>query len=184
MTASPGLAVALVTLVAVLLLMAGEALLSRVNEASLRRRGAVEPAGDVYRTMQWAYPLSFATMAVEGALTGPAPLGVLLAGLAVFGAAKALKLWAIASLGERWSFRLLVLPGRPLVTRGPYRWLRHPNYLAVAGEILGVALTVWAPVTGVVAFVGFGWLMRRRITVEDRALGRLATPPTEAKSDE
>lgn len=171
MTLSPGLAVAIVTLVAVLLVMAGEALLSRVNEASLRRRGAIEPEGDVYRTMQWAYPASFIAMAVEGALWGPAPRDLLLAGLAVFGAAKALKLWAITSLGERWSFRVLVLPGQPLVATGPYRWMRHPNYLAVAGEIVGVALTVWAPVTGLLALVGFGWLMRRRIAVEEQALG-------------
>ena len=148
MTISPALAVALVTLVAVMLVMAGEALLSRVNEASLRRRGAVEPAGDVYRTMQWAYPLSFVAMAVEGAVMGPAPRDLLLAGLALLGAAKALKLWAITSLGDRWSFRVLVLPGLPLVASGPYRWMRHPNYLAVVGELLGVALTVWAPVTG------------------------------------
>ena len=116
--------------------------------------------------------MSFAAMAVEGAWRGPAPPAALLAGLAIFGLAKALKLWAIATLGERWSFRVLVLPRRPLVTRGPYRWMRHPNYLAVAGEIAGVALTVWAPVTGPVALVGFGVLMWRRIGIEDRALGR------------
>ena len=171
MTFSPGPAVALVTLAAVLLVMAGEALLSRVNEASLRRRGAIEPEGDVYRTMQWAYPVSFIAMAVEGALWGPAPRDLLLAGLVVFGAAKALKLWAITSLGDRWSFRVLVLPGRPLVATGPYRWMRHPNYLAVVGEIVGVALTVWAPVTGPLALVGFGALMRRRIALEEEALG-------------
>jgi methyltransferase len=183
MILSPGLAVALVTLMAVLLVMAGEAVLSRVNEASLRRRGAVEASGDVYRTMQWAYPVSFIAMAAEGALWGPAPRDLLLAGLAVFGTAKALKLWAIMSLGERWSFRVLVLPGEPLVATGPYRWLRHPNYLAVVGEIVGVALTVWAPVTGLLALLGFGSLMRRRIAVEDRALGRLGPVASEVRTE-
>jgi len=171
-TLAPGPAVALVTLAAALLAMAGEAVLSRVNEASLRRRGAVEPPDDVYRTMQWAYPVSFVAMAVEGALRGPSPGPLLLAGLAVFGGAKALKLWAIVSLGGRWSFRVLVVPGAPLVESGPYRWMRHPNYLAVVGEILGVALTVGAPVTGVLALAGFGSLLRRRIAVEEHALGR------------
>ncbi len=170
MTLAPGPAVALVTLAAVLIMMGGEALLSCVNEQALRRRGAVEPPGDVYRTMQWAYPALFLAMATEGALRGPSPRDVLMAGLAVFGAAKALKLWAITSLGDRWSFRVLVLPGVPLVESGPYRWMRHPNYLAVAGEILGFALTVGAPITGVVALVGFGALMRRRMSVEERAL--------------
>ena len=111
-------------------------------------------------------------MGIEGGLTGPAPAAALGAGLAVFGAAKALKAWAISSLGVRWTFRVLVPPGDPLVTRGPYRVLRHPNYVAVCGEILGVALTVWAPFTGTAALAGFGWLLRRRIAVEDRALGR------------
>ncbi|MGE3886167.1 MAG: isoprenylcysteine carboxylmethyltransferase family protein [Vicinamibacterales bacterium] len=170
MTLAPAPAVALVTLAAVLLVMAGEAVLSRVNEQGLRRRGAVEPPGDVYRTMQWAYPALFVAMAVEGATWGPSPRAVLLAGLVVFGAAKALKLWAITSLGDRWSFRVLVLPGVPLVESGPYRWMRHPNYLAVVGELLGVALTVWAPVAGLAALVGFGALMLRRIAVEERAL--------------
>jgi methyltransferase len=166
------LAISLLALLAALLIMAGEAWLSRHNESQLRRHGAVEPEGDVYRFMQWAYPAAFVAMAVEGSFTGPAPPRVLAAGLAGFGLAKALKLWAISSLGSRWSFRVLVIPGAPLVTDGPYRWLRHPNYVAVAGELVAMAATVWAPVTGLVASVGFGVLMLRRIQVEDRALGR------------
>jgi methyltransferase len=67
---------------------------------------------------------------------------------------------------------VLVLPDAPLVTSGPYRVLRHPNYLAVAGEIAGVAMIVFAPVTGAVALASFGWLMLKRIRVEERALGQ------------
>jgi methyltransferase len=65
-----------------------------------------------------------------------------------------------------------VPPGAALVVGGPYRLMRHPNYLAVVGEIVGAAMIVAAPVTGAIAAVGFGWLLRRRIAVEDRALGR------------
>ena len=172
MTFPPGPAVAILTLLAVLLVMGGEAVLSAFNERVLRSRGAIEPADDVYRVMQWAYPLSFVAMAIEGAITGPAPRGVLLAGLAIFGCAKALKGWAISSLGLRWTFRVLILKDAPLVTTGPYRVLRHPNYVAVVGEIVGVAAIVWAPVTGMLAVAEFGWLMLLRIRVEDRALGR------------
>jgi methyltransferase len=159
-------------LVAVFLLMAGEAALSRHNERVLRSRGAVEPPDDVYPTMQWAYPACFIAMGVEGAVAGPAPVHVLGAGLALFGLAKALKLWAIASLGIRWTFRVLVPPGGPLVASGPYRVLRHPNYIAVLGELAAVALIVWAPLAGTASLVGFGLLIARRIRVEDRALGR------------
>lgn len=166
------MSIAAATFVAVIAVMAGEALLSSHNAGLLRARGALEPADDVYPTMRWAYPLGFIAMGVEGALTGPAPPPILAAGLVVFGAAKALKAWAIASLGARWTFRVLVPPGAPLVTRGPYRALRHPNYLALCGEFIGVALIVWAPIAGVVTLAGFGWLLLRRIAVEDRALRR------------
>ena len=171
---TPAAAIAAVTLIAVLLVMAGEAALSAFNERELRARGAVEPPGDVIDRMRWAYPLSFIVMAVEGALTGAAPREVLMWGLALFGFAKALKMWAIASLGSRWSYRVLVLPGAPLVTSGPYRVLAHPNYLAVVGEIASVAMIVWAPMSGVLSAIGFGALMIARIRVEDRALGRRA----------
>ncbi len=164
--------VALGTLAAVMAVMAGEAVLSAHNAARLLARGAIEPPGDVIRLMQWAYPLGFVAMAIEGMLAGPATPSALVAGLVVFGIAKALKAWAIASLGPRWSFRVLVPPGEPPVATGPYRFLAHPNYLAVCGEIVGMALLVGASVSGAVTLVGFGWLMRRRIAVEDQALGR------------
>jgi methyltransferase len=170
---SPGIAIAVITTLAALLIMAGEAVLSSFNEKQLRARGAVEPEGDVIGAMRWAYPGAFILMGIEGALTGPAPQNVMIGGLALFGAAKALKVWAISSLGSRWSYRVLVVPGEPLVTSGPYRFLSHPNYLAVVGEIVSVAAIVWAPVTGVLAAIGFGWLMIARIRIEDKALGRL-----------
>jgi methyltransferase len=166
------LAVASVTVVAMLLMMAGEAVLSRFNETLLRAKGAIEPPGDVIGIMQWAYPVSFIAMFVEGALTGPSPREVLMWGLALLGAAKALKLWAITTLGSRWTYRVLVLPSAALITSGPYRFVSHPNYIAVIGEIASVAMIVWAPITGVLATIGFGWLMVKRIAVEDRALGR------------
>jgi methyltransferase len=170
--ASSAVAIAAATVVAVLLMMLGEAVLSAHNERLLRARGAIEPPDDVIDTMRWAYPGSFVAMAVEGAWAGPASADALAAGLAVFGFAKALKIWAISTLGTRWTFRVLVLPNAPLIARGPYARLRHPNYVAVMGEIIGMALIVWAPVTGVLSLVGFGWLLRRRMAVEDRALGR------------
>jgi len=168
----PAIAIAVVTTVAALLIMAGEAVLSAFNEKLLRARGAIEPEGDVIGAMRWAYPGAFVLMGIEGALTGPAPPNVMMAGLALFGLAKALKVWAISSLGSRWTYRVLVVPGEPLVTSGPYQFISHPNYLAVVGEIASVAAIAWAPITGVLATFGFGWLMILRMRVEDRALGR------------
>ena len=164
--------IAAATVIAVMLIMAGEFALSAFNERLLRARGAVEPPGDVIHVMQWVYPGCFVAMGIEGALTGPAPRDIMMYGLALFGLSKALKIWAISTLGSRWTFRVLVPPGEPLVTSGPYRLIPHPNYLAVAGEILSVAAIVWAPITGVLSALVFGWLMIARIRVEDRALGR------------
>jgi methyltransferase len=165
-------AIAALTTIAMLLIMAGEAVLSSFNEQQLRKRGAIEPEGDVISSMRWVYPGAFIAMGIEGALTGPAPANVLMGGLALLGLAKALKVWAISSLGPKWSYRVLVVPGEPLVTSGPYRFISHPNYLAVAGEIVSVAMIVRAPITGVLAAIGFGWLMILRMKIEDRALGR------------
>jgi len=170
----PAVAVAVITVLASLLIMGGEAILSSFNERQLRARGAIEPEGDVIDAMRLAYPGAFLAMGIEGALTGPAPANVLIGGLALFGIAKALKIWAISSLGARWSYRVLILPGAPLVTAGPYRFIPHPNYVAVVGEIASVALIVWAPFTGILSAVGFGWLMIQRMKIEDRALGRSA----------
>ncbi len=147
-----------------------ETLRSRANERALRARGAIEPAGDLYGAMAAAYPLALLAPFASAIRSGPATAPVWAAGVVVFLAAKALKFWAIHALGPRWTFRVLVVPGEPLVTSGPYRYLRHPNYLAVAGEIVGVATMCAAPAIGTMALLGFGALMWRRITIEERAL--------------
>lgn len=171
---NPAISISVLTTVAMLLIMAGEAVLSSFNEKLLRARGAVEPTDDVIHIMRWAYPGAFIAMGIEGMLTGPAPPIVLAGGLALLGFAKALKVWAISSLGSKWSYRVLVVPGEALVTSGPYKFIPHPNYLAVVGEIVSVAMIVWAPITGTLAVMGFGRLMIARIRIEDRALGRSA----------
>jgi methyltransferase len=140
------------------------------NEREQRTRGGIEASGDVYATMRWAYPLSFAGMIAEGAWRDGAPGVALAAGAVVFGAAKVLKWWAILALGRAWTFRVIVVPGDRLVRIGPYRFLRHPNYVAVMGELAGIALLSAARVTGPLAVLGFGWLVLRRIAVEERAI--------------
>jgi methyltransferase len=155
-------------LAVVLVPMLVEARVAAMNERTLFARGGVEPAGDVYRIMRAAYPAVFLVMIAEGAFWPGHELTV--AGLAVFMAGKLLKWWAMASLGDAWTFRVLTLPGMRRVTSGPYRWLRHPNYVGVAGELVGVALMSGARVSGPVGAALFGLLMLKRISVEERAL--------------
>lgn len=151
--------------------LAGEARRSSQNERRLRAAGAREPDDDVWRPMAVVYPLAFVAMVVEGMWRGGPGAAPFAIGLAIWTAAKLLKYWAIASLGSRWSFRVLVMPDAPLVAKGPYRWLRHPNYVAVGGELAGVATMMAAPVTGVLFSLAFAEILRRRILVEERALG-------------
>ncbi len=158
------------TLLIVALPMAIEARRARGNEQRQRARGGIEPAGDVYPVMRVAYPSAFLLMIVEGAWRGPAAPAWIAAGAIVFAAAKALKWWAIASLGSSWTFRVLVVPGDPLVRAGPYRYLAHPNYVGVVGELAGVALITGARIAGPLAVVGFGVLIGLRVAVERRAL--------------
>ncbi len=147
-----------------------ETAISSRHDRRLRALGAVEPNEDVYRIMAIAYPGAFVATVVEGALRGVITDGWFDAGIAVFAAAKALKYWAIASLGPRWTFRVLVPPGSTRVLSGPYRWLSHPNYVAVAGELAGVAIAMHAVISGPLAILSFGYLMMCRIRVEERAL--------------
>ena len=148
-----------------------EVWLSRRNERELRAMGAVEPAGDVYALMLVAYPLVF-LLILNATWVDPAPVDTTVAaGFAIFVGAKLLKYWAILSLGVRWTFRVLVPPGSTPLTVGPYRVLRHPNYVAVLGEIAGAAIIAHAPLVGAVAFLVFGALIMLRVRVEEGALG-------------
>jgi methyltransferase len=147
-----------------------EAVRAARNERAQRARGGIEPPGDVYAVMRAAYPAAFLAMLLEGALRGAASTAAIAAGAVVFGAAKAIKWWAIASLGRNWTFRVIVVPRQALVANGPYRFLRHPNYVGVVGELAGAALMAGAPIAGAIGVVLFGALLLRRIAVEDHAL--------------
>ncbi|MEU8522965.1 isoprenylcysteine carboxyl methyltransferase family protein [Streptomyces sp. NBC_01216] len=85
-------------------------------------------------------------------------------------AAQALRWWCIRTLGRRWNTRVIVVPGLPLVTGGPYRWLRHPNYVAVAVEGLALPLVHGAWLTAVVFTLLDTVLFSVRIRCENEAL--------------
>ncbi len=168
--------VALIVLALAFLPMLFEARLAARHDRALRSAGAIEPKDDVLPLMQVAYPASFLAMALEAAVRGVRVNGIFAAGLAVFVLGKTIKYWAIATLGPRWTFRVLVPPGSSLVSHGPYRFMRHPNYLGVIGELAGMAIVGRAPVSGIVSVAVFAALIVLRIRVEERALGRASSP--------
>ena len=81
-----------------------------------------------------------------------------------------LRWWCVATLGPQWNTRVIVVPGLPLVRRGPYRWLRHPNYVAVVVEGLALPLVHTAWVTALAFTVLDALVLSVRIRVEDQAL--------------
>ena len=155
-------------LVLVLLQRGGELALAHRNTMRLLRLGAVEIDRRGYTMLVALHAAWLAALAVwVPAATPPSwPL------LALFAVLQAGRVWVIASLGRRWTTRLIMLPGAPLVTTGPYRWLRHPNYLIVAVEIAILPLAFAA----VAIAAGFSAcnvvLLARRIRLEERALSR------------
>jgi methyltransferase len=94
--------------------------------------------------------------------------------LAVVVAANALRWWCIATLGPRWSARVIVAPGKPLVRSGPYRWFAHPNYVAVVIEGAALPLTGSAWITACTFTVLNAALLTVRIRCETRALAAAA----------
>jgi methyltransferase len=148
------------------------------NERAQRARGGLEPPGDVYPIMRIVYPGSFVAMLAERAARDPVSGAAVVTGLMIFAAAKWLKWSAIVALGRSWTFRVVVVPADRLVASGPYRYLRHPNYVGVIGEIAGAAIMTGAIVAGPIAVLVFAWLLVRRIAVEERMLYS-QTPPAE-----
>ena len=136
-------------------------------------RGGVEHGAGHYPAMV-ALHTAFLAACLAEVLLADRPFLPALAwpALALLVAAHALRWWCITSLGPRWTTRIVVLPGEALVTRGPYRWLRHPNYVAVAAEIVALPLVHTAWVTALVfSVLNAVLLLAVRIPAEERALG-------------
>ena len=159
-----------------------ELLLSRRNARIALARGGVESGLSDFRWMTVLHALFLPACAVE-AYVGAAHRGpdwivspthlswfsMLFLLLAL--AAQALRWWAIGSLGWRWNVRVIVTPGEPPVRRGPYRFVRHPNYIAVILEMLAIPLVHGAFVTALVFSMLNALVLRVRIRDEERALG-------------
>lgn len=93
--------------------------------------------------------------------------------LAVVIAAQGLRWWCITSLGRQWNTRVVVVPGAPRVTGGPYRLIPHPNYVAVVAEGIALPLVHSAWITALIFTVLNALLLSRRISIENSALARL-----------
>lgn len=144
--------------------------LSKRNERLARAAGAIEVGAGHYPVMVAIHTLFLTACVLEVWLLdrpfAPRAAGAM---LLLLGLATGLRYWAISALGERWTTRVLVRPGVPLVTGGPYRWLRHPNYLAVVIEIVALPLVHGAWLTAVVFSLANAALLTVRMKAENAA---------------
>ncbi len=145
--------------------------LAKHNERLARAAGAVELGAGHYPWMVTIHTLFLVSCVAEVFLLerpfAPRAAGAM---LLLLGVATALRYWTISTLGERWTTKILVRPGAPLVTGGPYRFLRHPNYLAVIVEVAVLPLVHTAWWTAIAFSIGNALVLRTRIRVEEEAL--------------
>jgi len=153
-----------------------ELFVARRNLAWARARGGrlvTEPV--TWPAMVAMHALFLVVPPLEAALLDrPFRPAVGLPALGIAAAAMALRYWAIGTLGRRWSPRVVVLPGAPPVAAGPYRFLRHPNYLAVAAEIAALPLVHGAWLSALLFSAANTAVLRARIRTEERALAAAA----------
>jgi methyltransferase len=141
--------------------------LARRNTARLLSEGAQEAAPGHYPAIVLLHALWLAGLWL---LAWGRP--VILPWLAVFLALQALRGWVLLTLGPRWTTRIIVLPGAPLVARGPYRYFAHPNYLVVVGEIAVLPLCLGLPWYAASFSAANALVLAIRIRAENAALAK------------
>ena len=158
-----------------------ELAVSARHTRALLARGGVESARGHFAlivTLHALFPIGVAAEVLWFGARPPAYWPLCLAGLA---GGHGLRIAAMRALGERWNVRILVPPGEPPVSRGIYRWLRHPNYVGVAIELLTGPLLFGAWRTALVATLWNALAMSRRIPAEERALGLRPSGPARVR---
>ena len=149
----------------------GELVLSRRNTERLLERGAIEIGAGHYPMLVALHAAWLITLWVFGwdhQVYWPA--------LAAFVVLQGLRVWVLASLGSRWTTRIIVLPGAPLVAAGPYRYVSHPNYAIVTAEIALLPLALNLPLLALLFSVLNAIVLAIRIRTETRALAAFNAP--------
>lgn len=149
-----------------------ELVYSRRNERRLKARGAREHAPEHYWllvTLHGAWLTGLWLMAVQKPVSVP--------WLAAFVALQGLRLWVLLALRERWTTRIVVVPAAPLIKTGPYRFMAHPNYAIVAGEIFVLPMAFGLYAYAIVFSLLNAGILRVRIRAENRALGLASEQP-------
>jgi methyltransferase len=161
-----------VILLLVTLQRLGELALAQYNTRRLMARGAIEVGATHYPVVVALHTAWLITLWTIGR---DQPVSLL--ALAVFVVLQGLRVWIIASLGSRWTTRIIVLLGAPLIASGPYRYLAHPNYVVVVAEIAILPLALHLPITALVFTLLNAVVLFIRIRAESRVLSEAETWP-------
>jgi len=149
----------------------GELAISRRNTVRLLGRGAFEVGAGHYPLLVVLHAAWLITLWI---FVWDEEVNWLL--VATFVLLQGFRLWVLVSLGSRWTTRIIVLPGAPLITKGPYRYLSHPNYAIVAGEIALLPLALSLPWLALLFSVLNGVALFVRVRAEARALAAFGGP--------
>ncbi|QDI92612.1 hypothetical protein EPH95_16680 [Salicibibacter halophilus] len=144
---------------------------ARKNEAWMRAKGGVEHGSEHFPWMVVLHSAFLVSLLFEAYFHAFALMPGWPVLLILFLGAQGLRAWVMGSLGRFWNLKVMVLPGENIIQKGPYRWLKHPNYLVVMAEILLLPLMFQAYVTAVVFTIANAcMLFFIRIPVEEHAL--------------
>ncbi len=155
----------------------GELVLAQYNTNKLLARGAIEVGAAHYPLIVAVHALWLIALWVYGRNQE-----VNLPALAAYVTLQELRIWILVSLGSRWTTRIIVLPGQPLIASGPYRYFSHPNYAVVVGEIALLPLTLHLPMLALVFSLLNAAVLTIRIRTEARVLDELSRWPARAAS--
>ncbi len=147
----------------------GELVLARHNTRALLARGGIEVGAQHYPLIVAVHAAWLAALWIFGR-----DQEVDLLALALFVALQGVRVWILATLGARWTTRIIVLPAEKLVATGPYRYLSHPNYAVVIGEIAALPLALHLPVIAVLFTILNAIVLTIRIRAETRALAAMS----------
>ncbi len=147
-----------------------ELIVAKRNETWMRSQGAYEVGAKHYPIMVLMHVTFFISLIVEVFVVNRPLSSIWIILLLIFLLAQALRVWCLTSLGKFWNTKIIILPGANVVKKGPYAFMRHPNYVIVTTELLVLPLIFSAYFTAILFTLLNVWMLSVRIPVEEKAL--------------
>jgi methyltransferase len=148
--------------------------LARDNEKWMRQNQAIEFGREYYAWIVALHAGFILSLTLEGWLRGPQLISSWPTVITLLGLLQLLRYWCIISLGKFWNTKILIIPGAKRINAGPYRWVRHPNYIVVVLELLLWPLLFSCWITLLWTGLANGLVLRMRLRQENEALSQLA----------